>query len=84
MNGFDEERLAALLRRLPPAPEAWVEAARQLPQTRAELDEILERAEADQAFRRALVSDLEAALAAEGYRPRGELVRPLRERLRGS
>ena len=84
MNGFDEERLAALLRRLPPAPEAWVEAARQLPQTRAELDEILERAEADQAFRRALVSDLEAALAAEGYQPRGELVRPLRERLRGS
>ena len=84
MNGFDEERLAAVLRRLPPAPEAWVEAARQLPQTRAELDEILERAEADQAFRRALVSDLEAALAAEGYRPRRELMRPLRERLRGS
>jgi hypothetical protein len=77
----DEERLAQLLRALPPAPEAWVEAARELPLARAELDEIVARAEADAAFRAALVADLEAALGREGYEPSERLLDELRERL---
>ena len=78
---FDEERLAQLLRALPPAPEAWVEAARELPLARTELDEIVARAEADAAFRAALVADLEAALAREGYEPSERTLDELRERL---
>jgi len=78
---FDEERLAQFLRALPPAPEAWVEAARELPLARTELDEIVARAEADAAFRAALVADLEAALAREGYEPSERTLDELRERL---
>jgi hypothetical protein len=67
MTAFDEERLALLIRALPPAPEAWVRAAQELPFVRGELDEIVSRAEADAAFRERLIADLESALAAEGY-----------------
>ena len=38
MNAFDEERLARLIRALPPAPEAWVRAAQELPFASAGLD----------------------------------------------
>jgi hypothetical protein len=78
---FDEERLAELLRILPPAPEAWIKAAQELPLARLELDGIVARAEADAAFRAALVADLEAALAEEGYEPSERLLQELRERL---
>jgi hypothetical protein len=81
MPRFDEETLAVLLRALPPAPAGWVQAAQELPAARAELDEIVARAEADLEFRKALIADLEAALAAEGYEPRERLVRELRRRL---
>jgi hypothetical protein len=67
MTAFDEERLARLIRALPPAPAAWVRAAQELPLAKAELDEIVARAEADADFRARLVADLEAALEAEGY-----------------
>ena len=67
MTAFDEERLARLIRALPPAPEAWVRAAQELPLARTELDEIVARAEADAEFRQRLIADLEAALEAEGY-----------------
>ncbi len=67
MTAFDEERLARLIQALPPAPEAWVRAAQELPLAKAELDEIVARAEADVEFRARLVADLEAALEAEGY-----------------
>ena len=66
---YDEERLGELLRLLRPAPVAWVLAAQQLPAARRSFDEIVARAVADQAFRAALVEDLEAALAQEGYGP---------------
>jgi hypothetical protein len=78
---FDEERLAELLRTLPPAPQAWIKAAQELPLARAEYDEIVARAEADAAFRTALIADLEAALAQEGYEPSEHLLHELRERL---
>jgi hypothetical protein len=77
----DEERLAELLRTLPPAPEAWIKAAQEMPLARRELEEIVARAEADVAFRAALIADLEAALAQEGYEPSGNLLDQLRERL---
>src|SRR5262249_2564583 len=57
------ERLAALLRLLPPAPPAWVRAAQELPHARLELEEIVARAEADAVFRQVLLGDLESALA---------------------
>jgi hypothetical protein len=80
MSAFDEERLARLIRALPPAPEAWVRAAQELPAARAELEEIVARAEADAEFRRLLVADLEAALEAEGYERSPRLVEELRLR----
>ncbi len=67
MTAFNEERLARLIRALPPAPAAWVRAATELPLAKAGLDEIVARAEADADFKARLVADLEAALAAEGY-----------------
>jgi len=80
MGGYEEERLAELLRTLPPAPEAWVRAAQELPRARRELDEIVARAEADIEFRKALIADLETALAAEGYEPDERTLQRLRKR----
>jgi len=78
---YDEERLGVLLRILRPAPTGWMRAAQELPAARRTFDEIVTRAEADQAFRSALVADLEQALAAEGYEPDRRIVDGLRERL---
>ena len=81
MSETSEERLAKLLHALPPAPRGWVEAAQELPAARQAIDSLAERAAADAEFRRALIADLEAALAAEGYEPRPRLVDALRARL---
>jgi hypothetical protein len=78
---YDEERLGELLRLLRPAPAGWVRAAQELPFVRARLDEIAARAEADRAYREALLADLEAALAREGVEPVGRIVAELRKRL---
>ena len=59
MNGYDEEQIGRLLRLLPPAPEGWVRAAQELPAARAQLDELVARAEQDAAFRLQLRADLE-------------------------
>jgi hypothetical protein len=80
MPEYTEETLAELLRTLPAAPQAWVRAAQEIPLARRGLDEIVQRAEADSAFRDALVADLESALSAEGYEPDPALVEALRER----
>jgi hypothetical protein len=80
MSAYNEDRLADLLATLPPAPRAWVLAAQQLPAARAELDEIVARAEADAEFRQALIADLESALAQAGYEPDRPLVDALRRR----
>ena len=82
MNAFDEERLARLIRALPPAPEAWVRAAQELPFARPQFDEIVARAEADLEFRQRLVADLEAALAAEGYERDPKVIEELRVRFK--
>ena len=81
MTHYDEDRLAALLRVLPPAPEGWVTAAQELPLARRGLDEIVARAEADAEFRARLVADLEAALEAEGYERDPAVLEALRQRL---
>jgi hypothetical protein len=82
MTAFEEERLARLIRALPPAPEAWVRAAQELPFVRSGLDEIVARAEADVEFRARLISDLEGALAAEGYERDPIVVEELRVRFK--
>ena len=79
MNGYDEEQVGRLLRMLPPAPEAWVRAAQELPAARAALDDLVARAEQDAEFRHRLMSDLEGAIAATGYVPSPFVVSRLRQ-----
>lgn len=78
---YDQERLGELLRVLRPAPDGWMRAAQELPYARRTLDEIVERAEADVAFRDALIADLERALASAGYEPDERILVELRHRL---
>jgi len=84
MSAFNEDRLAELIGALPPAPEAWVRAAQELPVARTEIDEIVAREEADAEFRRALIADLESTLAQEGYEPERPLLDALRRRFADS
>jgi hypothetical protein len=84
MSAFNEDRLAELIAALPPAPQAWVRAAQELPLARTEINEIVARAEADADFREALIADLEATLAQEGYEPERPLVDALRRRFADS
>ena len=81
MRFYDEERVGVLLRLLRPAPAGWVRAAQELPAARLTFDEIVARAEADVAFRAALIADLERALAAEGYGPDRRILAEIRARL---
>ena len=78
---WTEEELGRLLAALRPAPRGWVEAAAQLPHLRLVIDELVERAEADAAFRTALIADLESAVAGEGVEPTERVLRELRTRL---
>ncbi|OFW71904.1 MAG: hypothetical protein A2Y55_05115 [Actinobacteria bacterium RBG_16_68_12] len=80
-RSYEEERLGKLLRLLQPAPPSWVRAAQELPYARRTFDEIVARAEADLAFRQALIADLERSLALEGDKPDRRIVAELRERL---
>ena len=84
MATYDDERIGELLRALPPAPTGWVEAAQELPLVRGSLDEIVARAEADVAFRQALVADLDSALALEGYEPDRRVLDELKRRFSAS
>jgi hypothetical protein len=81
MRNYNEETLAELLRTLPAPPEAWVRAAQEIPLARRGLDDIVERARADQAFREALVADLERALQDAGYDADPALADAVRVRL---
>jgi hypothetical protein len=75
-----EEQLGRLIGLLEPVPRGWVRAACEVPLLTKTLDTIVARAEADQAFRQALVADFEAALEAVGYEPEPRLVAALRQR----
>jgi hypothetical protein len=81
VTSYDEERLAQLIGALPPAPAGWIAAAQELPLARRGLDDLVARAEADAAFRRACLADLEAALTDAGYEPDPALMAALRRRL---
>jgi hypothetical protein len=81
LDFLDEERLAELLGALPAAPAAWVQAAKELPLARRQLDEIVELAYADAEFRVQLLADLESALTSAGYEPDAALVEAVRARL---
>jgi len=81
MRNYNEETLAVLLRTLPAAPEAWVKAAQEIPLARRGLDDIVARAEADRAFREALIIDLEGALEGAGYEHDPALAEAVREHL---
>ena len=76
-----EEQIAELLRALPAPPAGWIEAAKELPAVRRELDTILERIERDERFRELVVADLEATLRAEGVEPTPVVVAHLRRRI---
>lgn len=76
-----EEDIARLLAMLPPAPPAWVEAAKQLPELRRRIDEVLARAETDKAFRAALAEDPRNALRDVGLEPDEATMSALRDRL---
>jgi hypothetical protein len=81
MHDYNEETLSNLLRTLPAPPQAWVQAAQEIPLARRGLDDIVERARADQAFRGALIADLEQALEAEGFESDPALAEAVRARL---
>ena len=41
MSSYDHEQLSRLIGMLPPAPEAWVQAAQELPAARRGLDQLV-------------------------------------------
>jgi hypothetical protein len=81
MHEYDEETLSKLLRTLPTPPQAWVKAAQEIPLARRGLDDIVERARADLAFRDALIADLEQALEGAGFDSDPALADAVRARL---
>jgi hypothetical protein len=78
---YDEERLGELLSSLPPAPEAWVKAAQNLPLARKGVDEIVERAEEDEDYRRRVIEDPMAALEEADVVAHMDAIEILRRRL---
>lgn len=80
-TNFSEERIAGLLAALPPAPQGWSEAAQELPLVRASLDELVARAEHNEAYRQKVLADLEAALSSAGVVPAPSALAALRARL---
>ena len=76
-----EEQIAEVLRALPAVPAGWVQAAKELPAVRLELETIVERIESDERARALAVADLEAMLRAEGVEPTPVVVAHLRRRL---
>jgi type VI protein secretion system component VasF len=78
-----EESIARALRALPAAPDAWVAAAKELPALRGRLDDLVARAEADAAFRDAVLTDLEQAVRDAGLAPDPVTLSLLQHRLSG-
>jgi hypothetical protein len=82
MNAYDHNTLGRLIAALPPAPDGWVRAAQELPAARRGLDDIVNRAVADAAYRERVLADLESALAEVGVTPTPPILQELRERFR--
>jgi hypothetical protein len=82
MSAYDHDTLGRLIAVLPPAPNGWVRAAQELPAARRGIDDIVDRAVADAAYRARVVANLESALAEAGIEPTSPLLDELRERFR--
>ena len=82
MSAYDHDTLGRLIAALPPPPEGWVRAAQELPAARGGIDDIVNRAVADAAYRERVVADLESALAEAGVEPTPPILEELRERFR--
>ena len=81
MTAYDEEKLGEFLSALPPAPEAWVKAAQDLPVMRRGLDDIVERAESDEDYRRRVIEDPATVLEEADVVAHGDAIELLRKRL---
>jgi hypothetical protein len=81
MAAYDEEKLGEILGALPPAPEAWVRAAKDLPLMQQGLDEIVQRANADQEYRRRVIENPLAVLEEAEVVAHVDAVEILRRRL---
>lgn len=81
MRELAVEEIAELITALPPAPPEWVQAATQLPQARATIDQLVIEAIADRSRRDAILADLEATLRTAGVEPHPQLVERLRDAL---
>jgi hypothetical protein len=79
---YAEEDLGRLIGLLPPVPVGWVRAAQEIPAFRAMLDDLVARAEADEAFQATLIADLEAAIAQAGYEAEPRAVEGVRRQMR--
>jgi len=78
---YDENEIARALESLPPAPSAWVEAAKELPRMRSEIDGIVGRATRDAAYRKAVIKAMESSLAHTSDESKRRSLDELRERL---
>lgn len=81
MPRYDEEKLGEILSALPPVPESWVNAAHDIPLAQRKLEEIVERADADDDYRRRVIADPEAALEEADVVAHSETIEILRRRL---
>ncbi len=81
MATYDEEKLGEILGALPPAPEAWLRAAQDLPLMRQGLAEIVQRADADKEYRRRVIENPEAVLEEADVVAHADAVEILRRRL---
>lgn len=81
MTSYEEEQLGELLSALPPAPAACVKAAKELPLARQRLNEILERATADEDYRRRVVANPERALEEADVVAHADNIEIIRKRL---
>jgi hypothetical protein len=81
VTSYDEIELGELLSALPPAPEGWVEAAKELPIARQRLEEIVERAKEDEIYRRRVVADPETVLEEADVVAHAENIEIIRRRL---
>lgn len=78
MPDLTEEQIADLIATLRPAPMGWVQAAAELPQARAAIDELVARALENEAERQSVLADLERALRESGVEPRPGIVERVR------
>jgi hypothetical protein len=81
MATYDEEKLGEILSALPPAPKAWVRAAKDLPLMQQGLDEIVQRAEVDEEYRRRVIENPVAVLEEAEVVAHVDAVEILRRRL---